>query len=208
MIEECDAEELPRVGDPSRKDAVFRARRTIARWVVMNEDQTGGVQENGTFEDFPGVYEHSVERAHRHMIQSDGRMFRVEKERIKMFTILVCADVFEIAVDVFRRLTPRLGVERRGGLFDETDGVAGNLVATRLVLSDCSFHGGSSLVMRRGVRTGAGFIDARPSDDDVWRVADGGYGALLGGCRQPRARVARRARGSGVVQCHHTEGQG
>mgnify|MGYP006981492130 FL=1 len=208
MIEECDAEELPRVGDPSRKDVVFRARRTIARWVVMNEDQTGGVQENGTFEDFPGVYEHSVERAHRHMIQSDGRMFRVEKERIKMFTILVCADVFEIAVDVFRRLTPRLGVERRGGLFDETDGVAGNLVVTRLVLGDCSFHGGSSLVVRRGVRMRAGISDARRSDDDVWRVAGGGYGALLGGCRQPRARAARRARGSGGVQGHHTEGQG
>jgi hypothetical protein len=101
MIEECDAEELPRVGDPSRKDAVFRARRTIARWVVMNEDQTGGVQENGTFEDFPGVYEHSVERAHRHMIQSDGRMFRVEKERIEMFAVLVRADILEVAVDVF-----------------------------------------------------------------------------------------------------------
>jgi hypothetical protein len=107
--------------------------------VVMNEDQAGGVQENGTFEDFSRVDDRGAECAHCHMIHPDGHMFCIEKESIKMFAILVFADVFEVSVDVFRRLAPSLGVERRCGLFDKTDGVARNRRRSReLVLSDCS----------------------------------------------------------------------
>ena len=102
MIEECDAEELARLGDPSREGPVFGARRGIAARVVVNDDQASGVQENGTFEDFPGVDDRVAECAHCHMIHPDGRMFCIEKESIKMFAILVFEDVFEVTVDVFR----------------------------------------------------------------------------------------------------------
>ena len=61
----------------------------------MNDDQASRVQENGTFEDFSRVDDRVAECAHCHMIHPDGHMFCIEKESIKMFAILVFADVFE-----------------------------------------------------------------------------------------------------------------
>ena len=43
VIEECNTQKLSRVGYSSREDAVFLARRRIARGVMVNNDQTGGI---------------------------------------------------------------------------------------------------------------------------------------------------------------------
>ena len=112
--------------------------------MVVNDDQASRVQENGTFKDFSRVDDRGAECAHCHMIHPDGHMFCIEKESIKMFAILVFADVFEVSVDVFRWLASSLGVERRCGLFDKTDGVARNVVDTGLVLIESSLQWRSS----------------------------------------------------------------
>jgi len=121
----------------------FLGEDAAARPHPYPTDDAGGVQKDGTFKDLSWMHQHGTQCSHRHMIQSDGRLFGVETKRVKMFAILASKEVFEVAVDILRGVISALAEELTGGLFDETNAVTRNRIGSKFGFGGGTVHGHS-----------------------------------------------------------------
>ncbi len=98
----------------------------------MCEDECGGVEENGAFEDFSWMNEGFSHVSHGDMIDADECVFGIQKEAVHMFSVLIGEDRHETGVDAFRGIIVWRWGEVSRGFLDETDGIAGNRVESAI----------------------------------------------------------------------------